>query len=348
MNSKLIFKDGTEIEGRSFGFEKSVSGEVVFSTGMVGYPESLTDPSYTGQILVLSYPLVGSYGVPDSQYWESNKLQITGLIVSDYIDTPSHYGSKMTLSQWLITEKIPALIIKDTRLLVKKIRDEGAQLGKIIFGSEKIDFYDPNLENLLLKTSPEKISIEGIGDKTLLLVDYGGKRNIKRNFLDRGVKIVTVPWDYDPFDPHEGKKYSFDAVILSNGPGDPKFALTPIQIAQKALSKKIPTFGVCLGHQILTLAGGGDTYKLKYGHRGQNQPCILTGTKKCYLTTQNHGFATRKIPNGFEEWFTNANDGTNEGIKHLKYPFMSVQFHPEVTPGPMDTEWIFDYFLSCI
>jgi len=347
MQGLLKLQDGSEYEGKSFGYESGVSGEVVFSTGMVGYPESLTDPSYIGQILILTYPLVGNYGVPDQKYWESGKLQISALIVSDYIDTPSHHGSKMTLAHWLKKEHVPALEIKDTRELVLKIREKGAMLGKILLkkdDDEKIDFYDPNKENLLIKASPKKVTSEGKGKKTLLLIDCGGKRNLNRNLLERDVKIITVPWDYDPFD----HGMNFDALIVSNGPGDPKFATKTIETTRKALEKKIPTFGVCLGHQILSLAAGGDTYKLKYGHRGQNQPCILEGTNKCFLTTQNHGFAVGEIPKGFKQWFKNANDQTNEGIIHSKYPFMSVQFHPEVTPGPMDTEWLFDYFLERI
>ncbi len=345
MTGTLFLQDGTKILGRSFGYEKSISGEVVFSTGMVGYPESLTDPSYIGQILVLTYPLIGNYGVPDKKYWESDSLKISGLIVSDYIDTPSHYHSQMTLSTWLKKEKIPALEIKDTRFLVKKIRQQGAMLGKIIFDDSNDrngEFYDPNKENLVLKASPKKVIVEGKGKKTIVLIDCGGKRNLSRNLLQRNVTMITVPWDYDPFE-HNIK---FDALIISNGPGDPKFADKTIATTRKSLDQKIPTFGVCLGHQILTLAAGGDTYKLKFGHRGQNQPCVLQGTNKCYLTTQNHGFAVNKIPDGFKPWFYNANDSTNEGIIHTKYPFMSVQFHPEVTPGPMDTEWLFDYFLN--
>lgn len=344
MQGILKFQDGSEFIGKSFGYESSISGEVVFSTGMVGYPESLTDPSYIGQILILTYPLIGSYGVPDKKYWESDSLKISGLIVSNYIDTPSHYHSQMTLSSWLKKEHVPALEIKDTRFLVKKIRQQGAMLGQIVFDDENIAFYDPNKENLLIKTSPKRVTTEGKGKKTVVLIDCGNKNNLKRNLLTRDVKVMTVPWDYDPFERH----IKFDALIISNGPGDPKFASKTIKIVKKSLENKIPTFGICLGHQILALAGAGDTYKLKFGHRGQNQPCILEGTKKCFLTTQNHGFAVGKIPPGFRQWFVNANDGTNEGIIHTKYPFMSVQFHPEVTPGPMDTEWLFDYFLEKI
>lgn len=347
MRARLLLKDGTVLEGKSFGAEKAVAGEVVFSTGMVGYPESLTDPSFLGQILVFTYPIIGSYGVPEQKFWESDRIQTTGVVVSDYISTPSHYHSQRTLGDWLKSEDIPGIMITDTRFLAKKIREHGVILGKIVFNDEDaktLPFIDPDKENLVAKASVKKVTMEGSGNKTVILIDGGGKRNIKKNLLDRKIKVITVPWDYDFFE----HTLDFDAVFISNGPGDPKKADKMIEVVKKSLAKKIPTFGICLGNQILALAAGGDTYKLKYGHRGQNQPCILVGTDKCYLTTQNHGFAVNKIPKGFKPWFINANDGTNEGIIHEKLPFFSVQFHPEVTPGPNDTEWLFDYFIKRI
>lgn len=345
MNSQLILKDGTKLEGPSFGYEKSVAGEVVFSTGMVGYPESLTDPSYNGQILVMAYPLIGNYGVPDRKYWESDGIKVSGLIVSTYNETPSHFQSKMTLADWLKKEKIPALEIKDTRFLTKKLREQGAMLGKIIINND-VNFYDPNIDNVVDQVSTKKVTIEGTGQKTIVLVDCGLKQNIKRCLLQRNMKVITVPWDYDPF--VSTPRVELDGIIISNGPGDPKMATSTINTVKKALDAKIPVFGICLGNQILALAAGGDTYKLKYGHRSQNQPVALVNSKSCYLTTQNHGFAVGKIPKGFKPWFINANDQTNEGIIHAKYPFMSVQFHPEASAGPTDTEWIFDYFLEKI
>ena len=343
MNAKLILKDGEIFEGQSFGYEEARSGELVFSTGMVGYPESLTDPSYEGQILVSTYPIIGSYGVPDKKSWESDRIHVSGLIVSQYIDTPSHFQSKMTLSQWLKNEKIPALEIKDTRFLTQKLRDGGAQLAKIIFNKD-IDFDDPNLKNLASIVSIKKPVTEGVGKKTVVLIDCGVKRNIIRCLLNRRVKVITVPWDFDIFSLNQ----KFDGVLISNGPGDPKMCQPTIETVKKVMAKKIPLLGICLGNQILALASGGDTYKMKFGHRGQNQPCEMVGTKKCFLTTQNHGFAIGKIPTGFKPWFINANDNTNEGIIHEKLPFMSVQFHPEACPGPTDTEWIFDYFIKKI
>lgn len=340
---KLILKDGTIFEGNSFGYEDSKAGELVFSTGMVGYPESLTDPSYEGQILVATYPIIGSYGVPEKKYWESSRIHIAGLIVNQYIDTPSHFQSKKTLSQWLKEERIPALEVKDTRHMTQLLRDKGSQLAKIVFEKD-IKFHDINKDNLVASVSTASVEQVGKGSKAIVLIDCGVKENIKRSLLQRNVRLITVPWNYDIF----SLKEKFDGVIVSNGPGDPKMADVTIETTKKVLAKKIPILGICLGNQILALAAGGDTYKLKFGHRGQNQPCIEQGTKKCFITTQNHGFAIGKIPPGFKPWFINANDKTNEGIIHKNLPFMSVQFHPEATPGPVDTEWIFDKFLRLL
>lgn len=373
MKGQLILEDGSKFEGISFGADTPMAGEVVFATGMVGYPESFTDPSYKGQILILTYPIIGNYGVFDKTYWESDHIQISGLIVSDYIDTPSHFLSQETLASWLKKEKIPALQIKDTRLLTQKIRTKGVMLGKIIFDKD-IAQYDPNTENIVEQVSTKKPYSQTPDDtskvdtkKTVLLIDCGAKRNIQRCLLKRGVNVITVPSDFDPFDTTQGhsersrtndpftdvisnevRDLKFDAIVISNGPGDPKMAIKTIATVKKALERKIPILGVCLGNQILALAAGGDTYKLKFGHRSQNQPALLVGTKKCYITTQNHGFAVGVMPKGFKPWFINANDQSNEGIIHETLPFMSVQFHPEANAGPTDTEWLFDYFLERI
>lgn len=354
MAGKLILKNGQKFDGENFGSLASVAGEVVFSTGMMGYPESITDPSYKGQILVLTYPLVGNYGIPDTIFWESDKIQITGLIVSSYIDTPFHFQSKQTLGQWLKSENIPGLVIKDTRFLTQLIRDKGSVLGKIINGKDvnlpagKAGFYDPNTENLVAQVSTKKIQtqISSKNAKNILLIDCGAKKNIERALLKRGVNVTTVPWNFDLTT--QAGMTNIDAVIISNGPGDPTKAKEAIENVKKLLKSNIPILGICLGNQILALAAGGSTSKLKYGHRSQNQPAIMKGTKRCYITTQNHGFEVSKIPPGFETWFTNANDGSNEGIIHKTRPVMSVQFHPEATPGPEDAEWIFDYFLNRI
>jgi carbamoyl-phosphate synthase small subunit len=345
MTGKLILEDKTEVLGESFGAKIPSAGEVVFATGMMGYPESLTDPSYKGQILILTYPLIGNYGIPDKKFWESDKIMVSGLIVSTYNDTPSHFQSKKTLAQWFKEENVPLLEIKDTRFLTQKIREKGTMLGKIIFESD-IPYFDPNVVNLIDEVSIKKPNLtKNFGSKTVLLFDCGAKNNIQRALLKRGVNVLTVPWDFDPFEKNVKK---FDAIVISNGPGDPKMATTTIQTVKKAIEKKVPILGICLGNQILALAAGGDTKKLKYGHRSQNQPCIMVGSERCFITTQNHGFAVSKIPPGFKPWFTNANDSTNEGIIHKTLPFMSVQFHPEATPGPQDADWIFDYFLKKI
>ena len=372
MDSKLILKDGTVYEGSSFGADKSAGGEVVFATGMVGYPEAITDPSFRGQILVMTYPLVGNYGVPDKKFWESNKIQVSGLIVCNYNDTPSHYSSRQTLSQWLKKEKIPALEIKDTRGLALKLREHGVMLGRIeadqvssrvqpkrslnktkekiassdalLAMTHSMTFDDPNLRNLVAEVSTKKSYIIGSGKKTVALIDCGAKFNIARSLAKRGLKVIVVPWDFNPLK----LKQKISGVVISNGPGNPEMADKTIDNIKLVMKKKLPILGICLGNQILALAAGGNTYKLKFGHRGQNQPAVLSGTNKCVLTTQNHGFAVGKIPKGFKEWFYNANDNTNEGVIHNKLPFMSVQFHPEATPGPTDADWIFDYFIEKI
>jgi len=346
--AELILKDGTKFEGVSFGAERSIAGEVVFATGMVGYPEALTDPSFKGQILVLTYPLVGNYGVPKKEFWESSKIQVSGLVVCNYVDTPSHHAMQMTLKEWFKKEKVPLLEIKDTRALTQKLRSEGVSLGKIIVGGKpvraggNIPFEDPNLRNLVAEVSTKKNLFFGEGSKTVVLIDCGAKQNIIRSILARKFKVAVVPWDTDV----TKLQFPFSAVIISNGPGDPQKAKITINNVRKIVAQKIPTLGICLGNQILTLARGGTTYKLKFGHRSQNQPVVETGTNKCYLTTQNHGFAVGRIPQGFKEWFYNANDNTNEGIIHKNLPIMSAQFHPESSPGPLDTDWVFDYFFK--
>jgi carbamoyl-phosphate synthase small subunit len=342
-NGRLLLEDGTQFEGRSFGYSGAIAGEVVFSTGMVGYPEAFTDASFAGQILISTYPLIGNYGVPSPSFWESDRIHIAGLIVSDYIDTPFHAQSTMNLGAWLQQEKIPALEIKDTRRLTQHIRTHGTMLGKIIFDTD-IPFRDPNEENLVASVSTEAVQQEGEGDITIALINCGMKRNIAQSLLERHVRVITVPWDYDLFAPTTD--FAFDGLLVSNGPGNPKMAQQTIQTIRQAIDRRIPTLGICLGHQLLALAAGGDTYKLKFGHRSQNQPCLLRDSKRCYITTQNHGFAVGMLPPDFVPWFVNANDGSNEGMQHIEYPFLSVQFHPEATPGPQDTEWIFDHFLE--
>lgn len=340
---KLMLQDGTVFEGVSFGYVGPTAGEVVFGTGMVGYPEALTDASFSGQILVMTYPLIGNYGVPEQSSWEDDRIHVSGLIVSNYIDIPSHAQSSMNLGTWLQREKIPALEISDTRLLTQHIREHGVMPARIIFDAD-IPFFNPDEENLVARVSTKRVLEQGTGDTVIALIDCGAKRNIARSLLARNARVITVPWDYDLFAPTVD--FTFDGIMISNGPGNPKMAQQTIATIQKAMERRIPVFGICLGHQLLALAAGGDTYKLKFGHRSQNQPCVLHDSKRCYITTQNHGFAVGTLPPDFVPWFVNANDGSNEGLHHIEYPFFSVQFHPEAAPGPVDTEWLFDYFLE--
>ncbi|MBI3036417.1 glutamine-hydrolyzing carbamoyl-phosphate synthase small subunit [Candidatus Woesearchaeota archaeon] len=365
-SAKLVLQDGTVFNGKSFGAEVSVPGEVVFNTGMVGYPESLTDPSYKGQILVLTYPLIGNYGVPDNRIrdenglpinFESEKIQAEGLVVSDYSFDYSHYTAAKSLSQWLKEEGKPAIFGIDTRQLTKKLREKGVMLGKIVVdGCSDVEFEDPNLRNLTLEVSANKKVIYNSSvtflekrsiKKKILLIDCGVKLNIIRSLINRGCCVIRVPWDYDLL---ADKEIDSDGIIISNGPGDPKMCNATIKNVAAAMKEERPIFGICLGNQILALAAGGDTYKLKYGHRSQNQPCINPETKRCYITTQNHGYAVnmKTMPSGWEELFVNANDGTNEGLRHKNKPFFSSQFHGEHNPGPRDTEFLFDEFLRML
>ncbi|MCK3682671.1 glutamine-hydrolyzing carbamoyl-phosphate synthase small subunit [Maribellus sp. YY47] len=348
--AKLTLEDGTVFVGKSFGSEKSVAGEVVFYTAMTGYPESLTDPSYTGQILVSTYPMIGNYGVPFNQkengihkYYESNKLHITGLIISDYSFEFSHWNAEKSLSDWLKEYEVPGLFDIDTRALTKILREKGSMLGKIEF-DEEIDFYDPNKQNLVAVASCKKREVYGDGEHKVVLIDCGVKNNIIRCLLDRNATVIRVPWDYD-FTQEE-----YDGVFISNGPGDPAMCDATVSYIKTAIAEEKPIMGICLGNQLLARAAGADTYKLKYGHRSHNQPVLLQGTNKCYITSQNHGFAvaTQTLPEDWEPLFTNVNDDTNEGIRHKTKPFFSTQFHPEASSGPTDTEFLFDEFIKNI
>lgn len=350
--AQLVLEDGTVLQGKSFGYKTPVSGEVVFNTAMVGYPESLTDPSYSGQILTVTYPLIGNYGVPDesinnrlSVFFESERIQVTGLVISDYSFQFSHWNAKKSLGDWLIENKIPGIYGIDTRELTKILRDKGSIKGKILFPEmDDIDFVDPNLENQVAKTSCTEIIRYGNGSKTIALVDCGIKHNIIRCLLKRDVSIIRVPWNYD-FNTLE-----YDALFISNGPGNPEFCGETVEHIRQALNKEQPVFGICMGNQLLAVAGGASTYKLKYGHRSHNQPVQMVGTNRCFITSQNHGFAVdnNTLGSDWEPLFVNMNDGTNEGIRHKNKPFFSAQFHPEASSGPVDTEFLFDDFLKMI
>ena len=350
-DSALQLFDGTKITGKSFGYKGSASGEVVFNTAMTGYPESLTDPSYKGQILVLTYPLIGNYGVPDYgkdkgilNYFESEKIHISGLVIADYSWESNHWNAQKSLHEWLIEHKIPAIYDVDTRALTKHLREKGTMPGKIVWNNEQLDFIDPNEENLVDQVSAKDVMNYGSGKYKILLVDCGVKLNIIRRLLLRDTTISRVHWNY------EFTKEKYDGLFISNGPGDPKKCETTINHISLAIKKDIPIFGICLGNQLMSLAAGADTYKLKYGHRSHNQPVLQAGTNRCYITSQNHGFATdsRTLGKDWEQLFINVNDNTNEGIKHKTKPFFSTQFHPEASSGPTDTDFLFDRFLTVI
>lgn len=353
----LVLEDGTIFTGESFGYVDETEGEVVFNTGMTGYENTLTDPSYRGQILVMTYPLVGNYGVPsetkDSQnlpiYFESDTIHIKALIVNNYSYNSSHWKKEKTLQDWLIENKIPALTGIDTRHLTQILREKGAMLGKIKFQPEFSStetFHDPNLENLVAEVSCQEVKhyLAPDATKTIALIDCGVKNNTLRHFFNRKINVIRVPWDYDL------SKLEFDGLMLSNGPGDPKMVKVTLKNIAYVLEKEIPTFGICMGNQLLSLTVGADTYKLKYGHRGVNQPCLQLATGKCYITSQNHGFAVdaKTLPTDWEVSWVNANDQTVEGVRHKTKPFYSVQFHPEACPGPQDTEFLFDEFINLL
>ncbi len=348
----LLLEDGTLFEGKSFGYETPAAGEVVFNTAMTGYPESLTDPSYEGQILVTTYPILGNYGVPPerekdavSEFLESSKIHCRGIIAQDYSWEPSHWLSTRSLDQWLRDEKIPGIYGIDTRALTKHLREKGSMLGKIYFDNpDEIEFSDPNVENLIAKVSCPEVEIHGQGEKTVVLVDCGTKHNIIRCLTRRGVKVVRVPWNYD------FSTIPYDGLFISNGPGNPDFAEETVANIRKAMETGKPICGICMGNQLLAKAAGAKTYKLKYGHRSHNQPVRLEGTNTCYVTSQNHGYAVDQdtLPADWEPMFTNMNDGTNEGIRHKEKPYFSAQFHPEASSGPRDTEFIFDKFIEML
>ncbi|MDF1546968.1 MAG: glutamine-hydrolyzing carbamoyl-phosphate synthase small subunit [Bacteroidales bacterium] len=349
--AKIILENGKEFTGVSFGYEKSIAGEVVFNTAMTGYPESLTDPSYKGQILVATYPLVGNYGVPvrDSEqnmmkFYESERIAVQAFIVSDYSEEYSHWNAAESLGDWLKSQQIPGIYGIDTRELTQILRESGTMLGKIIIDEVDAAWYDPGKDNLVAQVSPADKEIYGEGKYKIMLVDCGVKNNIIRCFLDRDTTVVRVPHDYNY------NNDDFDGLFISNGPGDPENCEAAIANLKTALANDTPIFGICLGSQLMALASGASTYKLKYGHRSHNQPVQKVGENKCYITSQNHGYAVdnKSLGSEWEPLFINVNDGTSEGIRHKSKPFFSTQFHPEASGGPTDTEFLFDDFIEMI
>ncbi|MCI0449533.1 MAG: glutamine-hydrolyzing carbamoyl-phosphate synthase small subunit [Chlorobi bacterium] len=357
----LRLANGKIFTGYSFGKYGETDGEVVFTTGMTGYPESLTDPSYSGQILVFTYPLIGNYGIPRFQRdnsakavqdsFESGKIQVRAVIISNYSFDYSHFDAVQSLDKWLEDNDIPGMYGIDTRELTKVLRTTGVMLGKITTqpDDETFNVIDPNETYLAGEVGVKEPVVyspkENDTKKKILLIDCGVKNNIIRNFLKRGAEVIRVPYDYNPLN----SNFDFNGIFVSNGPGDPKMCRATIENLRSSFELNIPIFGICLGSQILGLSAGADTYKLKFGHRSQNQPCIEIGGH-CYITSQNHGYAvdTKTLPDDWSEWFINNNDGTNEGVKHKTKPFFAVQFHPESSPGPNDTGWLFDKFLDLI
>lgn len=356
LSASLVLEDGTRLKGYSFGHGKSTSGEVVFNTGLTGYPEALTDPSYRGQILTLTYPIVGNYGVPSTterdkygllKHVESENIQVSGLLVQDYSHNYSHWNAVKSLSEWLQEEKIPALYGVDTRMLTKIIRDKGTILGKIEFEDQPVEFVDPNKRNLTAEVSVQEKQIFGEGNPyKVIVVDCGIKQNMIRHLVMRDAEVHLVPWNYD---------YSediYDGLFISNGPGDPAMVWDAVLNLRKVLKneRNQPIFGICMGNQLTGLAAGAQTYKLPLGNRGHNQPVINQLNGQAFITSQNHGYAIdeKTLPSDWKSLFINANDNTNEGIMHKDKPIFTAQFHPEAFGGPTDTEFLFDTFMNLV
>ena len=355
-NVTLVLSDGTTFHGKSFGYDKPVAGEVVFNTAMMGYPESLTDPSYAGQLMTLTYPLVGNYGVPPftfaatglPDFMESDKIYASAIIVADYSEQYSHWNAKESLADWLKREQVPGITGFDTRELTKVLREHGVMMGKILFDDEPNNVPEATYEgvNFVDKVSCKEVIRynEGAG-KRVVLVDCGVKANIIRCLIERGVEVIRVPWTYD----YTGMDY--DGLFLANGPGDPDTCSDAVEIIRKQMSmNRKPICGICMGNQLLGKAAGAKIYKLKYGHRSHNQPVRLVGTDKCYITSQNHGYAVdaKTLGKDWEELFINMNDGSNEGIRHKTNPWFTSQFHPEACSGPVDTMFMFDKFVDTL
>ena len=384
-NVTLILDDGSRFHGKSFGYEKPVAGEVVFNTAMTGYPESLTDPSYAGQLMTLTYPLVGNYGVPPftiepnglATFMESERIHAEAIIVSDYSEDFSHWNAVESLADWLKREQVPGITGIDTRELTKVLREHGVMMGRIVFDDveneidnsqltidnyEDVNYVDRvSCKEIIVYTGKEsplhfpittptaqlncQLSTVNCQLKRVVLLDCGVKSNILRCLLKRDVEVIRVPWDYDY------NELEFDGLFISNGPGDPDTCDAAVQNIRRAMkNEKLPIFGICMGNQLLSKAGGAKIYKLKYGHRSHNQPVRMVDTERCFITSQNHGYAVDNttLTEDWEPLFINMNDGSNEGIRHKRNPWFSAQFHPEAASGPTDTEFLFDEFVKLL
>ncbi len=361
----LLLDDGSIFFGRGFGAQVDAIGEVVFNTGMVGYPESMTDPSYAGQILCFTYPLVGNYGVPLYEdkddyglprFFESDSIKVKGIVVQEACETPSHWASKRTLAKWMESEEIPGIEGVDTRALVTKLREAGVMMGILATGSEsrdrarlaealaKAERYSS--QNFMNKVSLSKPVVHGDSDKRVVIVDTGTKYGIVRNLLRREFQVVRLPYNssYSAV-----MKYDPVGVVVCNGPGDPQILTDTARCVGTLVDSEVPVLGICLGEQVVGMSQGATTFKLKYGHRGQNKPCLDLTTGRGYVTSQNHGYALSEEnlkKTELKPWFVNADDKTVEGVFHARRPCMAVQFHPEATPGPYDTTFVFDKFVE--
>jgi len=348
-HARLVLENGCSFPGESFGHPRSAAGEVVFNTAMTAYPESLTDPSYYGQILVATYPLIGNYGIPESGVhqglmsgFESENIHIQGLVVTDYSEKFSHWNARESLGHWLSRHHIPAIHGIDTRAVTKVLREQGSMRGKIVLDNRDVTWPEYDTVTPVSKVSTNRVRTYGKGTHQILLVDCGVKYNIIRSLLQHDTTIRCVPWDFD----YTGEQY--DGLVISNGPGDPALCRPAIAHLKKALQQQVPVFGICLGSQLMALASGAGTYKLKYGHRSHNQPVICHDTNRCYITSQNHGYAvdTQNLSEDWLPWFSNLNDQSCEGIRHRGMPFFATQFHPEASGGPTDTAFLFDQFMN--
>ena len=363
----LMLQDGRYFQGIGFGATKKVGGELVFTTITgAGYNETLTDPSYKGQIVVMTHPLVGNYGVPAwekdeygiHKYFESESIKVSGFVVNEYCKNPSHYESVKTLNEFLIEEDVPGIEWVDTRAITKILREEGVQIGLLaVFNpgenpnikklkEEVRKVEDPNLRHLASEVSTKEVKkfTPSNPKGKVVVIDLGVKNNILRNLVKRRLNVILVPNNYTYKDIME---YNLDGVLISNGPGDPAMYRSAVEVAKKLIKNAIPTMGICLGNQIIGLAAGGSSYKLKYGHRGGNKTVINSNTKQCYITSQNHGFCVKNFEGGgFEEFLKNIDDNSNEGLIHESKPILAIQFHPEASPGPLDSIYLFDKFME--